>query len=402
MVTVKEAQKLVLDNTRPLGEIEVSVEDALGLVLSSDVISPVNLPLFTNSAMDGYAARSEDTVSAAPGSPVRLRVVSTVRAGDFPDFSVNSGEAAKIMTGAPVPGGADAVVRIEDAAEEYGDLILTAAIEKGSNVRFEGEEIGKGETALSAGVEITPAAVGFLAELGIERVKVRKMPKVSVIVTGEELVGPEEDLTPGKIRDTNSVTLKSALAGEKVKLISAERIADVRSDIEERIKKGLVSSDVLIITGGVSVGDYDFVKDTLGAAGVEKIFWGVSQRPGGPMFFGRASDALVFGLPGNPASTLVCYYEYVRPVLRKMIGKKDIFLHELNAMLLDPVRKKPGKTHFLRGIVGREGEKVYVMTSGGQGSHMLKSFALSNCLIVIDKDDSYLPENSGVKVHLLP
>jgi molybdopterin molybdotransferase len=402
MVTVEEAQKLILDNTRPLGEIEVSIEDALGLVLCSNVVSPVNLPLFTNSAMDGYAVRSEDTLSATSRSLVRLRVIRTVRAGDFPDFSIASGEAAKIMTGAPIPRGADAVVRIEDAAEESGDLMLTAATEKGSNVRFEGEEIGKGETALEAGVAITPVAVGFLAELGIERVKVWKIPKVSVIVTGEELVGPDEDIKPGKIRDTNSVTLRAALVGEKIELTSAERVTDVRSDIEERIKKPLGSSDVLIITGGVSVGDYDFVKDILGALGVEKIFWRVSQRPGGPMFFGRWKDTIVFGLPGNPASSLVCYYEYVRPALRKMIGKKDIFLHELSALLLNPISKKPEKTHFLRGRVSRDGENFYVKTSGDQGSHMLKSFALSNCLIVIDKDDSYLPANSVVKIHLLP
>jgi molybdopterin molybdotransferase len=352
--------------------------------------------------MDGYAVRSGDTVKANHNSPVCLKVIRTVRAGDFPDFSVTSGEAAKIMTGAPVPAGADTVVRVEDAAEENGGLILTAAAEKGSNVRLEGEEIGKGETALEGGVEITPAAVGFLAELGIKRIRVRRAPKVSVIVTGEELVGPDDDIMPGKIRDTNSVTLKAALAGERVELVSAARVPDVKSDIEERIKKALGFSDVLIITGGVSVGDYDFVKDTLGGLGVEKIFWGVSQRPGGPMFFGRCKDTLVFGLPGNPASSLVCYYEYVFPALRKMIGKRDIFLHELDALLLNPINKKPGKMHFLRGVVSRDGEKVCVRTTGGQGSHILKSFAEANCLVVVDDDEGFMPENSTVKVHQFP
>lgn len=402
MLTVKEAQKSVLDNTQPLGETEVGIEDALGLVLSSDVISPVNLPLFTNSAMDGYAVRSEDTLSATSQSPVHLRVIRTVRAGDFPDFSITSVEAAKIMTGAPLPRGTDAVVRIEDAEVKGRDLILTGTVEKGSNVRREGEEIGKGEIGLETGVEISPATIGFLAELGIKRVKVRSVPKVSIIVTGEELMGPDEDIRPGKIRDTNSVTLTAAIAGESAELVSVGRVADVKPDIEDRITKALGSSDVLIITGGVSVGDYDFVKDILGAAGVEKIFWRVSQRPGGPMFFGRAGDTLVFGLPGNPASSLVCYYEYVRPALRMMIGKKDIFLREANAFLKDPVSKMPGKTHFLRGIVSRNGENFYVKTSGGQGSHMLKSFALCNCLILFEKDDSHLPENSVVTVHLLP
>ncbi|MCI0482897.1 MAG: molybdopterin molybdotransferase MoeA [Candidatus Dadabacteria bacterium] len=402
MVSVEEAQKLVLDNTRLLDEIELSIEEALGLVLSADVISPVNLPLFTNSAMDGYAVSSEDTVSASPENPVHLKVVRTVRAGDFPDFSITSGNAAKIMTGAPVPDGADTVVRIEDADEEEGNLILTGASEKGSNVRFEGEEIRSGEIALNAGVEITAAAAGFLTELGVKRVGVLRTPRVSVIVTGEELAGPEEEIKPGKIRDTNSVTLKAAISGEKAELVSSGRVADTRPDIEEGIGKALGSCDALIITGGVSVGDYDFVRDILGGLGVEKIFWGVSQRPGGPMFFGRCKDTLVFGLPGNPASSLVCYYEYVRPALRKMTGKNDIFLHEADALLQNPVSKKPGKTHFLRGFVSRGIEGSYVKASEEQGSHMLKSFAQANCLIVFREGDSYLPENSRVKVHLFP
>lgn len=402
MVSVEEAQKLVLDNTRLLDEIELSIEDALSLVLSCDIISPVNLPLFTNSAMDGYAVRSADTASASPENPVHLKVVRIVRAGDFPDFSVTSGEAAKIMTGAPMPDGADTVVRIEDAGEKDGGLILTGASEKASNVRFEGEEIRRGETALEAGVEITPAAAGFLTELGVKRVRVRRTPRVSVIVTGEELAGPDEEIKSGKIRDTNSVTLKAAISGEKAELVSSGRVADTKPDIEEGIGKALGSCDALIITGGVSVGDYDFVKDVLGGLGVEKIFWGVSQRPGGPMFFGRVKDTLVFGLPGNPASSLVCYYEYVRPSIRKMTGKNDIFLHEVDALLQNPVSKKPGKTHFLRGFVSRGGEGNYVRTSEEQGSHMLKSFAQANCLIVFHEGDSYLPENSRVKVHLLP
>lgn len=402
MVSVEEAQKLVLDNTRLLGEIELGIEDALGLMLSADIISPVDLPLFTNSAMDGYAVRSEDTGSASPENPVHLKVIRTVRAGDFPDFSITSGNAAKIMTGAPVPDGADTVVRIEDADEEEGNLILTGASEKGSNVRFEGEEIRSGEIAINAGVEITAAAAGFLTELGVKRVGVQRPPTVSVIVTGEELAGPEEEIKPGKIRDTNSVMLKAAISGEKAELVSIERVPDTRPDIEEGIGKALGSCDALIITGGVSVGDYDFVRDILGGLGVEKIFWGVSQRPGGPMFFGKYKDTLVFGLPGNPASSLVCYYEYVRPAIRKMTGKNDIFLHEADALLMNPVSKRPGKTHFLRGIVSSNGEGVHVTVSEEQGSHMLKLFARANCLIIFRECDSYLPENSRVKVHLLP
>jgi molybdopterin molybdotransferase len=196
--------------------------------------------------------------------------------------------------------------------------------------------------------------------------------------------------------------LRSALAKENVELVSAARVKDIRADIKEKVRAALSSCDMLITTGGVSVGEYDFVKDVLAEEGVERIFWGVSQRPGGPMYFGRREDTLVFGLPGNPASSLVCYYEYVRPAVRKMAGKKDIFLKQGSARLLVPIRKKPGKAHFLRGVVGRDNEGLCVEAAGGQGSHMLKSFALANSLIVISEDETYLPQGSDVTVHYLP
>lgn len=402
MVSVEEAQKLVLANTEVQGAVEVRVEESLGFVLSEDIVSPVNLPRFTNSAMDGYAVKAGDTAAASEENPVPLKVVSTVRAGEFPDFSVASGEAVKIMTGAPLPPGADAVIRIEDVDERDGNLIVKGKAENGLNIRFEGEEIKMGERALGPGLRVTPAAIGFLTELGFRTVKVHGAPRVSVIVTGEELAGEDEEIMPGRIRDTNSVTLKAALSEENIELLSAARVKDTKSDVEEMIRTCIDSCDVLITTGGVSVGEYDFVKDVLVELGVEEIFWGVSQRPGGPMFFGRRKDTLVFGLPGNPASSLVCYFEYVRPAIRKMAGKNDIFLKEEDALLGAPIRKKPGKKHFLRGVVRRDSEGLYVSTAGGQGSHMLKSFALSNGLIVLSEDDSYLPEGSMVKVHLLP
>lgn len=402
MVSVTEAIQLILDNAITLDSINVSIEDSLGLVLAQNIRSTENLPLFDNSAVDGYAVISADAILASADNRISLKIVDTIRAGEFPDFSINSGEAAKIMTGAAVPKGADSVVKIEDVTEKEGTVILGNKVEKSANVRFEGEEIQKDEIALQSGVEITPATIGFIAEFGINTVDVIRPPKVSVVVTGEELSEPGEELEPGKIRDTNSITLKTALVKENMELISIERVADSKSKIEEGINRGLESSDILITTGGVSVGEYDFVKDILASKGVEEIFWGISQRPGGPMYFGRKENKLVFGLPGNPASALVCYYEYVRPAIRKMAGKKEVLLKEEKAQLMAPIKKKTGKMHFIRGLVTRDNGDIYVKTTGEQGSHMMRSFALSNSLIILGEEDSYLPENSKVKIHILP
>lgn len=402
MVSTDEAVELILKETSTARSVAVPLEESVGLVLCREINSPVNLPLFTNSAMDGYALRSADTAGASGTVPVLLDVVATIKAGERAALRIESGQAAKIMTGAAVPEGADSVVRIEDAAETDGRLSISSEIEKSANVRFEGEEIKKGETALPAGVLISPAVVGFLRELGIEYVEAYGPPRVSLVVTGEELAHRDEDVERGKIRDSNSAMLKAALSRDAADIISAVTVSDNKTGILSAVSSAIESSDILITTGGVSVGDYDYVKEVFSSLGVRRIFWGIAQRPGGPMFFGKKGETLVFGLPGNPASSLVCYYEYVRPALRSMMGKKDIFLGEESARLLNPVSKKAGKKFFLRGYAGTENGKRFVSTTGGQGSHMLKSFALSNCLVVLSEEDTDKSEHSLVRIHNLP
>lgn len=402
MVSTDEAIELILNETGMARSVSIPLEESLGLVLCREIKSSVNLPLFTNSAMDGYALRSVDTTGASMTGPVLLEIVATIKAGESAALRIRSGQAAKIMTGAAVPEGADAVVRIEDAAETYGQLSITSKVEKSANIRFEGEEIKKGETALPAGVLISPAVIGFLRELGMESVEIYMPPWVSLVVTGEELARRDEDIERGKIRDSNSVMLKAALSRDGVNILSAVTVSDNKTEIQSAVSSAIESSDILITTGGVSVGDYDYVKEVFTSLGVKQIFWGIAQRPGGPMFFGKNGETLVFGLPGNPASSLVCYYEYIRPAIRSMMGKKDIFLGEESAHLLNSVSKKAGKKHFLRGYVRTENGKRFVSTTGGQGSHMLKSFALSNCLIVLSEEDADKSEHSLVKIHNLP
>jgi molybdopterin molybdotransferase len=402
MISVEEAKRLILENTRVLEPTDVPLTEAKGYVLAEDLISPLNLPFFTNSAMDGYAVKSRDTKEVTESNLLSLKIIGTVRAGDFPNFILGDGEAVKIMTGAPLPQGADSVVMVEYTEEEGGNVKVKRAVNPGENVRYEGEEIKKGEIALKDGTLLNSASIGFIAELGIKKVRVYRRPKLALVITGEELVGLDEELEPGKIRDTNSITLGSALSQEKIEFSFFGRVRDKIADIEEKLKDSLEWCDVLLITGGVSVGDYDYVKEVLKKLGVESIFWRVAQRPGEPLFFGKRGDSLIFGLPGNPASSLVCFYEYVRPALRKMIGRRDVFLLELEALLLEEIRKKPGKTHFLRGYLEKKDDSFYVKSTGTQGSHILKSFALSNCLIVVPKDITHLLPQSRVKVHLLP
>lgn len=402
MIPVEEARRSILENTKVLESIEIPLTEAEGLVLSEDIISYVNLPYFTNSSMDGYALKSKDTKGANESSPVSLKIVGVIRAGDYPNFPINNKEAAKIMTGAPLPEGADSVLMVEYTEEEEGIVKIKRDVSPGESVRYEGEEIEKGEIALEMGAVLNPPSIGFLAELGIKNVKVYRKPRVALLVTGEEVIGFDEELKPGKIRDTNSLMLRAALLQEKAEFVSLGQAMDEIRDIEEKLIRGLWC-DALIVTGGVSVGDYDYVKDVFRNLGVEGIFWRVAQRPGGPMFFGRRNDNLIFGLPGNPASTLVCFYEYVRPALQKMIGKKDVFLVNVEATLLEEIRKKSdGKTYFLRGHLEKKDDSFYIKSIGTQGSHILKSFALSNCLMVVPADVTHIPSGSKVTAHLLP
>src|SRR3989337_388636 len=290
MLPVEEAQQSILGNTKVLDPVEIPLTEAGGLVLAEDIISPVNLPYFTNSAMGGYAVKSKDTMGAKENSPVTLKVMGVIRAGDYPDCTIRDNVAAKIMTGAPLPNGADAVVMVEYTEEETGIVKVKRSVNQGENVRYEGEEIKKGEIALEKGTELNPASIGFIAGLGIRKIRVYRRPRVAFFVTGEEVVGIDEELRPGKIRDTNSITLSMALSQENVEFLFLGRARDELSDIEEKLKKGLKVCDLLIVTGGVSVGDYDYVKKALENIAVEAIIWRVAQRPGGHQCFSEKKE----------------------------------------------------------------------------------------------------------------
>lgn len=398
MIEFEEALNLVLKNTPVLPPGEKKVDEVHGDILAEDIMAGEDHPLFSNSAMDGFALRAEDTLRA----PVRLKVTGCLKAGDAPKVRVRKGEAIKIMTGAALPGGADAVVMKEETEEKGNGVLVRKSVKAGENVRKKGEEIKKGQLALSKGKKLNTASIGFLASMGHEKVKVVQKPVVSLVVTGKELVNPGRKLKPGQIWESNSLTIQESLKEVAIEPVFLGISRDNTKDLEKRIRKGLESSDVLLISGGISVGDYDFVQDILLNSGVTEIFWRVAVKPGKPIFFGRKDKTLVFGLPGNPVSVLVAFLEFVQPVLLKMRGHRDLLLPEKEAVLEEPVKKERGRLQWFKGIYTEENGIVRVKSAGLQHSHILESLSRANCLIVLEKGREFFKAGEKVKIQVLP
>lgn len=399
MISIEKAQNLVLAHTGVLLPIKRKINNISSDILAEDIKAKVDLPQFSNSSMDGFALRAMDTV----GAPVSLRILGCIKAGNSPSLlKVGKGEAFKIMTGAPLPQGADAVVMREEAEEKNTVVVVKKTLQKGENIRLKGEEIKRNQVALKKGSRLNPASGGFLAALGCSQVKVFRIPRVALLITGNELIQPGRKLPAGKIWEANSVSLTMALSEIPVVPLSLGLVRDRPRELKEKIQRGLKASNVLLISGGISVGDYDFVQETILKLGVRKIFWRVAVKPGKPVFFGTKGKKLVFGLPGNPVSILVSYLEFVRPALLKMMGKKNVFLQEKQAFLEERVVKKNDRAYLLRGIA-REDKGVFTVRSAGlQDSHFLDSFSRANCLMFLEKKKEVLERGESVKIHLLP
>jgi molybdopterin molybdotransferase len=344
VISVAEALRIVVDAARPLEAERVALNEASGRVAAEDVASARAVPAAANSAMDGFAVRAQDV--AAPGA--RLRIVGSIPAGSVQTAPLARGTAVKIFTGSVVPPGADTVVRVEDTEAAGEHVVVTSAHALGANVRLAGEDIALGATVVRAGQEIGPADVGVLASIGRPAIAVHRRPRVAILSTGAELVEIEEVPGPGQVVNSNAYALAAAVreAGLPAPLvlpIVGDRFEDVRTRLEDAAQ-----ADVVLSTGGVSVGDFDFVKEALDAIGVERFFWRVAQKPGKPLTVGRRGTTLFFGLPGNPVSALVCFAVYVWPALRRMAGCQRLHLPSVRAVLGAPVRRKPGLTEFVR------------------------------------------------------
>ena len=343
MIPVGEALARVLEATPVLGAERTAILAALGRVAAADVVSRRIVPAAPYSAMDGYAVRHGD-VSAAPA---HLRIVAVEPAGTVVTTAVERGTAVKLFTGSVIPPGADAVVRIEDCEEEGDRLLVRAPVPLGANIRAAGEDVEPGQVVLARGTVVGPADVGVLASVGRSSVLVHQRPRVAILSTGSELVEVDDVPGPGQVVNSNAYGLAAAVreaGGEPVVLpIAPDRLDEIRASVAQAAR-----ADVVVSTGGVSVGDLDFVKDALEAASFERLFWRVAQKPGKPLLFGRLAERPFFGLPGNPVSALVCFALYVRPALRRLQGHRRVHLPVVRARLAAPVRKTRGLTEFVR------------------------------------------------------
>ena len=394
MIGVQEAITKVLEYSPVMKQGISALSDSCGLTLSNAIFSRHDHPQFQQAAMDGYAFRYQDLANGQA-----IRIIGESAAGSHDKITLGSHEATRIFTGAPVPEGADTVVMQEKVRVDGGRLlILDDAIRSGSNVRPAGSEISKGDCALEASTLLTPAAIGFLAGLGFTELPVISPPRISIIATGNELQRPGFPLEFGQVYESNSAMLTAALQSLPVILSSPVWVKDERPALEEAIRNALNSSDLILITGGVSVGDHDHTTASLSACGIEIIFHKVRQKPGKPLLFGRKDDRIVFGLPGNPSSVLTCFYLYVLPALRKMLGRQKPALDTIILPIATAFQKKTGLTHFLKGQHG-DGE---VRLLGAQESYRLSSFALANCLVELDEECTDVNIGQPVKLHLLP
>jgi len=400
MITIEEALDKILFRIQPLGYEKVSILDALGRVCAEDILANRDIPPFDNSAMDGYAVRSEDIQNASSNHPVRVEVIEDLPAGFISKKKLERGKAIRIMTGAPVPEEADAVVPVEDTKKEDRFALIFRATLRGEHIRKAGEDVKKGECVISSGDLIDPAEIGMLASLGRSFVAVYQRATVAILCTGEELVDVDGDLDGIKIVSSNSYSLAAQVKDCGAIPIQLGIARDRKEEIKEKLLQGL-RADVLISSAGVSVGDYDFVKDVLSDLGVEIVFWKVAMKPGMPVVFGTIQGKPVFGLPGNPVSSMVSFEQFVRPSLLKMMGHRRLFRPVIDAILKEDIQKRPGRRHFIRGFVTFEKDQYFVVSTGAQGSGILKSMVKANGLMVISEDREIVKAGERVKVQLL-
>jgi len=396
LMSADDALARILAGVPALPTVEAPLLDALGLVLAEDVTADRDVPPFRNSAMDGYAVRGADVASA----PVELRVVGEVAAGAFPDRAVAPGEAMRIMTGAPIPEGADTVVRVEDTDNASDVVTITAATPKGMATRQAGEDLRKGETILTKGTVLRAAEIGLLASVGRARIRVRKRPRVAVFSTGDEIVDLDQPMERGQIRDSNRYTLASAIRAAGAEPWVRGIVRDSPHALRAAIRE-VLAADAIVTSGGVSVGDHDHMKPVLSELGTID-FWAIAIRPGRPLAFGELKDGErrvpIFGLPGNTVSALLTFEIFVRPALLRMQGRQNVARPRARARLAEPVDKPNFLRVFARGI--HDPDAGTVRLTGPQGSGILRSMSLANCLIDLPVGPSRIEKGEEVDVIL--
>jgi molybdopterin molybdotransferase len=396
MPTFEEARRIILDHVTPLGVERVELLASLGRVLAEDMNAPWDMPLYDNSAMDGFAVRAVDCgEEAAP-----LQITGYIPAGGSVSGPILAGCAIRIMTGAPIPHNCDAVVPVEETEEADGMVSIKSAVRQLQHIRFRGEDVANGDTFLTAGTVVQSPEISMLASFGKAIVPVYRKARIAVLSTGDELIELGEPPEPGRIINSNALSLAAAIreTGAEPVIIGIAR--DNRESHREKMLEGL-KADALITSAGVSAGDKDFVRDVLAELGVQQIFWKVDIKPGGPTAFGVKDATPVFSLPGNPVSTMVTFEEFVKPALLRMMGHRRVIKPYVKAVLKEEARKKPGKVHFLRVRIEVEDGRYWATTSGDQNTGILRTMVRANAIAVLPKDRTVVAAGEEVDVHLL-
>lgn len=425
MLTYDQALKAILDNCRPLSTETISLSNSLRRVIAAPVKANFDLPQFNNSAVDGFGVLVEDLIGASATNPVTLTVIGEMSAGANPALGdngtrLNPGQCIRILTGAPVPADVEAVVMKEACLKQDADLkhevhltqesqpetiAVRTSARIGENIRLQGEEIEAGATVLQPGTRISPPVLGLIATLGISELSVFRTPRVAVIATGDELVEPGLPIAAGQIYNSNSYALVAALNALGVTEVKRFHAKDNRAETSKILQEALDFADIVISTGGVSVGEYDFIKEVCEERGVETIFWRIAIKPGKPVYFGvnrsTKPGQIVFGLPGNPVSALVTFNLFVKPAIARLQGGSIANRH-VQAKAARHLKKKAGRLDFVRGKLSLDNSiEITVMPTVGQESHMLTGLAKADCLMHFAQELEFHPEGEYIKVELL-
>lgn len=394
MITVEEAKSIILNNVTQITEvISIKTNDSLGYNLGEDIYSPLDLPPFNQSNVDGYAVKLSGTKNNS------WNVISEIKAGDNATIELNDGEAVRIFTGAMVPLNSGCVIMQEKITRTKNNISTDGTeLKNGEHIRIKGSQIKMGELAFKNNTLINPSVIGFISALGLAEIKVYRKPKISLIITGNELQQPGTLLEQGKVYESNSSSLSAALATIGLALEKTLFVKDDKESLAETIDTALKNTDLLLISGGISVGDYDFVNEVLKENNTSTLFYKIAQKPGKPLYFGKNNHTFIFGLPGNPASALTCFYEYVYPCIRKLQGRDDLFLTSVKLPTEQDIPKKKGLANFLKAKVNSDG----VIPLEGQESFKIRSFADANAFIYLPLEKENIKAGDIVEVHLLP
>ncbi len=387
MISVHEARELILARMEPLPPQKVYLEEALGRYLAQDIVSDKDVPPWDNSAMDGYAVQCAGVTEQG----TRLRIAYEIPAGSLPQGPFEKHEAVKIMTGAPLPPGADAVIKREDTQEREGEVIIDKVPKVHQHIRFSGEDIQTGDTILLRGSLIGPAQIGVLASLRRVLVPCHQRPVVAILATGDEIADLDEELTPEKISSSNSYTLISLVRAAGAIPLYLGIARDTRDDLVSKLSMAK-KADLILTSGGVSMGDYDMVKEVMGDTGNAMEFWKVEMKPGRPLAFGSIGSIPAIGLPGYPVSTMTSFYQFARPAILKLMGATNLLLPPIRVKAATEVKSAGDRPNYIRGLIERQGTELTVKPTGPQGSGILTSMAQGNCFMVIPKGTTLIRE----------